>query len=643
MSAIWGMIDINKNKLIDNVDVIMKDCYKDKKIDTIKEIKDSGLYIACGLQYITPESRVEVNPFFDKDNNNYFVGDVYLFNRDELIKKENLKTENTVFTDSEIIYKIYLKYGREGFKKISGIYTFIIYNTISNEIIIVADKTSSRMLYYRFIDGVLCFSTLNRAIRDVYKKENNINMRWITDFIAIDGLVNISETVETPYKDINKISAGKYIVINKDGISEIEYFNPLKEIKKTIKNTEEYYKETFLRTFKNSIRDSVRTDGNVAILLSSGLDSTAVACFAADELEKKKKNLYSYTSIPLKGYKVDAKESVIVDESNLVLETAKLKTNIIPEFIEYEDTNIWAETERLMEEFEFPYKSLQNIVWIEESLNKAAANGCKVMLNGQYGNTTISFGDMDIYLFTLLRRGRFVKLLKELKGFNKTYKIQRKAVVIDLLKGLIPSKKNLLLNTYINDSYLEKYVVKKRFLKAGVNIAGSNYIDYNKYRNYIYYKNALSQIGEFETKSSLRTGVMIIDPTKTDDLIELCLKMPMENFASNGHDRRLVREYMKENLPDKIINNHKPGLQSADLSKRIEKYQYIIKKELLEIVNTDLAKELLDYEKIIKDIENLELIMENEENGKIYSILFSILSIKFLKKNSNSFDRKLVK
>ena len=94
----------------------------------------------------------------------------------------------------------------------------------------------------------------------------------------------------------------------------------------------------------------------------------------------------------------------------------------------------------------------------------------------------------------------------------------------------------------------------------------------------MYDRNALRQIGEYEVKLSLATGVIPRDPTRDPRLIELVLALPVEQFVQNGRDRRLVREYMDDRIPAEVLAEFHKGRQAVGSGELLEEQWEEIRK-----------------------------------------------------------------
>ena len=94
-------------------------------------------------------------------------------------------------------------------------------------------------------------------------------------------------------------------------------------------------------------------------------------------------------------------------------------------------------------------------------------------------------------------------------------------------------------------------------------------------------------------------------------MIEFCLGLPLECFTNNGIERRLVRDYLKDLLPEPITDMRKPfGMQTADFYYRVNRDFDKIKEEVFRNLDEPLLREYLDPEKINPLIAELKATAE---------------------------------
>ncbi len=593
MSAIWGAIDLQGNPIKEEQKKLLRKAFDKCVIDRYEEMDCENVYMGCGIQYFTPEAKSEVLP--KNQGSVFFTADVVLDNRRELCEKLNISSD-TGMPDGELLYEVYKKYGKSCLNDLLGAYTFVWYDKQRNEIELVLDAVGNRCLYYRLIGSILYFSSLIEPLAQM-SQETGTNDRWLVDFLAMDHLFMINETEETPIKDIYRIAPAQYIKIDKTRKKKETYWKPFENYQEYHWKSDEEYKNRFCELWDTAVKDVMRTDTETAILLSGGLDSTAVAAIAAPYLKQQGKKLYSFTSVPMKGYQQSADDYYIEDETQDVKKTAQFFGNIETDFVDLGNKTPWEMMKREFQILEIPFKSVQNSLWIVESMRRAYQKGARLILSGSYGNTTISYTDLYVYMNTLFTKKRYRKLKQEVEQFSKTMGFQQRYALEEIYHtGKQKYEKNTYPygNSYVNRTVAEELGTVDRLIALDQDIfESSRNFDLYRYKMVNFW--AFRQIGEIVTKHSLTSGVLLRDPTIDKRVIEFCIHLPMEQFCKEGIDRRLVKEYLKDIIPSHVIRFQKQGKQSADLCYRFEQNNWDqIRQEWIQIYEKYEESHLVD-------------------------------------------------
>ena len=608
MSAIFGIIskkDISKQSIL-----AMKQPFLEYTIDRMDERVSQNIYMGCGIQYISDISEKEVLPIYSEKTGIYLTADCVIDNRDQLLDQLQIKNRKT--TDGEIFYQAYLKWGETFVTHFLGIFSYAIYDGSRRTLILGTDYTSSRCLHYYTDKENVYFSTLMKPICNVVNP--SFNERWIADWLSIDMPIVTMKSGETLYTGIKKVRPGSYLLINQDGIQEKKYWEPYKNRKNLILKSEDEYKEKFKALMQDIISDSIDTNGQVGICLSSGLDSTTVACNAAILLSKKGKKLYSYTGVPVKEFKYESKY-YIANESEGVMEVCKRYPNIVPTFCDFDGQNCVEEAKRIAKILEFPNKSYGNDVMMDGLYMQAANNGCKILLSGNAGNSTISYGNIYSYVKSQMKHARVVGGIKELCSFCKKYHFSRKRLLKYYLRAEMkfgPTPKEVAdeirTYTFINKDLLMKQHPEKRILKSGYCILNTKIstVEDNK-KNAMLDEQAFLQMGEFETKYGLMYGLVARDPTRDKRMIEFCMSLPEKCFANKEGERRLVRCYMKGIVPDAILDDiNRRGRQTIDWYYRIQNRWEQVSLLLKQAYKNETLKKYIDMEKLNQSLSEFD-------------------------------------
>lgn len=637
MSAIWGVITQSNDINIKQKEDKMRNAYSHCVIDRMEYHTEEQTAFGCGIQYFTTEAQEEELPIIDSENEIYFTADVLLDNREELLGRLGFVSDDRSIPDGRILFEMFHKYKEECLNEILGAYSFVYYDKKKKEIYLVADSTGTRCLHYFIHEKEIYFSTLIEPIV-VATGGKAINERWITDFLALDNMALAISYEETPYQDIYRVPAAHYIKITSDKIKKVCYWNPrTKNIKY---KSDEEYKARFKETFRECVKRLLRNK-DVTMLLSGGLDSTSVACFAAKEITDAGKTLTSFTSIPEKDFQSKQSDYYVADESEAVLKTqdflAQKGYKLECRFVDLAGRNSWDDRIDELKAMEIPYKSMQNLIWIKETMKQSYNMGARIMLIAGYGNITISNSFPNVYQYELVRKFRWIEYLKDSKACAQKYKIgRRKAIKItckifcnSIGVGKKNKKKDTIGNSLVNKELLKKYFFEERNNEEQKKSEQAQYIG-KKAKELIKNDKVLYQIGETQTKHSLVTGVILRDPTINKRLIELCMSYPLGCYSKKGVTRRLVREYLAEELPEHVINSMKVGLQSADTVQRLHKRGNRVFDEIEEIFKRVEAKYYIDVDKALSELDRIKELDSLDNNFELLRLEYTAMVIEYV-------------
>lgn len=624
MPGIFGVVNFNNNLTEIACDIVEK-TYSKYLIDEFNYLKKENVYMAYAKQNFLNKTQKKNLPCIE--NSYTFIADAIVYNREKLIDKFNIDCSECDFSDSDLIIDTYKKAKYDTASLINGDFAFVIYDHEKKEAYICRDHVGKQALYYYFKDGILIFSSLMDTIVE-YLSSIDIdvtkNEEWMANFLALNSLVNQHDIKSTIYNEIFLVKPATYMVFSEDKCTENLYWD-LKNVKKLKFKSDKEYVDNFLEIFKESVVKRLNVNRKVAIKISGGLDSTSVAALAAIELKKTKKELLAYNFSYDKKYKFDDMPNYLVaDEMEYVNELAKSHSNIIVESTSCEDKSSLDDIDNFINCLEQPYKIIENLYWGNDLAIKARDAGCDVLLSGQYGNITISFGDFNSLARTLFRENIFT-FFKELNSYSKKYGASRKFVVKNFLKSIAKKNSCSFENSIINKSLIKKYKLEEVYQRKRLNMQGG----FMASKKHIEEKRGffvdLSYLGVVESKMALMTGIADRDPTRDKDLIEFCVSIPNNQYIRNGEDRYLIRRAMKGFLSDYIRTNYKKkGVQSVDWANRVYDKKENLQFEVSNLLDNKNIEQYINME-MVKNLI-LECLQEEKyDKGKLKLIFNAII------------------
>lgn len=611
MSAIFGKVNfLDKNIQSQRTYEHMKKGLENYKIDNYQCICGESVLFACAHQYITKESKYDILPYYHCQDNIYFTADCMIDNRNQLLSELNLPNNSP---DGQLIFYAYLKWGEQDVcNHLIGAYSFAIYHHETKRFLLYTDHTSTRCVYYSIQGDSLAFSTTITPILYGFPTISfPLNEKWITACECNSSPHMLLNPNLSPYEGIFHLPNGHYLWAehNKNGL--IQYWNPLQTVQPLQNLTRNQYKELVLNTLQDCIVPLLREESKIGMLLSSGIDSGAVACLIAQHLKEKEGTLLSYTSVPLPAYSTSNSAPMpnCIDESVGVNLICKTYPNIIPQFITSEHITPISEAKRITDYLELPSKANRNLYWLDNIYKIAKNDGCRIVIDGQNGNSTISYGNYLSYPYQKWKSKEYLTALKTIKHYKNIRKISYYKIIRIISMSLIHKKYpdiSILKTSLLHSSLHKKYNIKHT-LADYIKFQGGSYMDSREEMLHNMFNPLFFQhTGIHATKMGLANGIIVRDSFRNKNLIELCMSLPVECFFKNGFGRVVAREFLWDIVPHEILQNKFGiGMQSADFCYRIGIQWNEVKDEFLSTLNHPLLFQYIDHYKQQKLIKNL--------------------------------------
>jgi asparagine synthase (glutamine-hydrolysing) len=645
MSAICGVFNIDGKAVSPDMASAMANKLSTYNMNTSEIWNKEQIFMGCRLKYITPESIEEKLPFYDYNSGLAITADAIIDNRSELFNMlEITPSDSSIISDSQLILLSYKRWGEECTKYLVGDFAFVIWNDRKKELFCARDHVGKRTFYYYYSKSVFAFCTTVNPLFDIDKNRKEVNDAWVADFLSLPGVAHEFECNQTVYKGIMQLLPAHILRVSHREFKMQQYWFPLDMPKLNLKSDSDY-EEAFREVFSEAIRCRLRAIGPIGVMLSGGLDSGSVACVAAKQLAEQGKSLKAFSSIPFSGYKNWLPKTFVADEKAYIETIIEKYKNIDLTYCSCENKSSFTDIERFIEMLEQPYKIVENLFWYDEVAETAAKQGCSVLLDGQFGNLTISYGNFWTHTNYLFRRGKLKTLLGEVKGYSILHDLNAYKVIKDVAHRLLPyslqkliagiSDKKYDFTEYlpVNPELFNRYDVKRRFKEEGWGIYPAKTYNLETARSRILKPQSFSHIGALETKVSLAHGIAKRDPTRDKRVIEFCLRLPGEQFVRGGKERQLVRNSMEGILPDSIrLNYNVRGQQSADWVQRIAPVRDKIHKELEEMLEKDILKSYLDIDKLKKILNEVDNSFGEDKWMEIRMLLISLIFGCFLNK-----------
>ncbi len=522
-----------------------------------------------------------------------FVGEIRLDNRKFIAGK--LGFEINHFTDAELVFALYRKYGDKTPSMLQGDWWFCVYDHRDNSIFLVQDPSSYHAIYYYCDEHYLLFSSSINVLLGDNRVKSSILLDKVLDRALIIGGVAEDSTF---YQNIKALNPAHWMKITPRTFERQRYWFPEQMVIDHSITVEQAACELF-QLFEQAV--SYRTNnGPVASMLSGGLDSGSVVSVAAPILAARQQTLHTFSHVPRYDVSDIPLGGRTGNEQPFMEAIVAEHSNISPHYVNSAAISPLQGIRMLTQILSQPIHGAINAYWLVELPQLAASKGFSTLLTGEMGNATISFSGA---LQALSLRQNFNKF--GVKGVAK--KLLRpsyhKFKAWNVRKQL-QSWKNY---SYVSDEVFSACKLEQRILASGRSIDFSSHVTSHREMMLKILKPGSNPRYQGGSNLSNYFGIHFSDPTSDIRVIEYLLKLPHDCFIGpNGELKYLIKKMMDKNMPHTVLHQHSKGLQSADLVKRIQQDLPEIKTLVQDFSSDLLGVTLFDKRRLLRDIEELK-------------------------------------
>lgn len=545
-----------------------------------------------------------------------FNGEIYNYKD---IRKE-LEAKNYQFrtsSDTEVICAAYLEYGADCLKRFNGMFAFVIYDTLKNELFGARDRFGKKPFYYAHEHGTFEFASQPSQIsidRDLSVDEDAISQYLIWGYVP---------EPQSIWQNVRQLPAAHYFTYNlkSDKLKLTEYWTLDYGWKNKFSGTYEEAKEALALIIADAVKIRMNADVPLGVFLSGGIDSSLVAALATKEIDHVKTFSIKFNE---KGF----------DESAYANQVAKhLGTDHHTIECNYDDGI------QLIENFNRYY---------DEPFADSSAIPTMLLSKSTRAHVTVALsGDAGDEAFLGYHR---YKWIKQVSGLFYAPHSVRKAFA-----GLInqsPSYRHKLIAMGISMEDVEKLYVKMFGNMENSWVKQPDLAKYNPLMHILTNpsKPLLERVSDFDIKTYLNGDINTkVDrasmafslesrsPLMDYRVIEFSRTLPTHFKYSSGNQKRILKDLLFERVPAHMFDRPKAGFTmpfqnwfrnelkdyvmdnlSADNLKNIPGIHV---KRTQEIINEHMTGKWNRYPQIWKLLVLSQWLIKNKTNAKKISLV----------------------
>ena len=202
-----------------------------------------------------------------------FNGEIYNYR----ILREDLEKAGHRFSthsDSEVLLHGFEEYGTDLLCKLRGMFAFVIWDKESKTLFGARDYFGIKPFYYAKMQNTLLFGSEIKSFVEHPHFKKELNERALENYLSFQ----YSPGSETFFKNVWKLPPAHYFFY-KDGEMDIHrYWSPVFDAEED--KTLDYWVDEIEKVFDDSVEAHKIADVEVGSFLSSGVDSSYVACSA---------------------------------------------------------------------------------------------------------------------------------------------------------------------------------------------------------------------------------------------------------------------------------------------------------------------------------------------------------------------------
>ena len=482
--------------------------------------------------------------------------------------------------------------GPAALDEIDGEFAFAAWDAGHSTLHLVRDHCGTRPILYAHRPGRwFAFASLPSALRAGGFSDGRRNM----DALARWTVREFTQSHETHLTGIYRVLQGERLEVTSAGIARHRYWDPSTEPLRSVPYGDVV--KGLNERLDRAVRRRLPREGPVFTHLSGGLDSTAIAAFAARAVADQGRRVTGYSFVPQQIDDLDR----IVDERPAVHATAELHGNI--DLAEIAAPSIDMLPDAAVDP-DLPCLTNPEIEY-ERVLAHASAAGAGHVLSGFGGDQAASNNGRGAFveLFLRLRWRSLASLLRHPIDGRPAWRM----LAFEIAANVIPEAA-LRLRRRIRDrdrglaQSLSQFLAPRfaRPPERGTRVPRNTHA----WRKRLLFNGHLDTIVEELTWRAARHGLGYAYPLLDRELVEYALRIPAEMLVHAGQRRRVFRDAMEGVVPDTARLRDEKLLSDPALIVRLARDRDRLLAQL-DTLRSGPAADLFDLDRIAQDIHSL--------------------------------------
>lgn len=217
-------------------------------------------------------------PIYNEDKTLVLTFNGEIYNYKEL-RKELIDLGHKFYTDadSEVLIHGYEEWKEDMLLRLRGMFGFAIYNTEDKSLFIARDFFGIKPMHYTVIGKDLVYGSEIKSILEHPKFEKKFNYKALDTYLSFQYAV----PPETFFEGVYCLLPGHYMTFKNGEVETVRYWEA--KFRPDENMTEEEAVDKIEKVFEDSVNAHKIADVEVGCFLSSGVDSSYVSTYFADQ------------------------------------------------------------------------------------------------------------------------------------------------------------------------------------------------------------------------------------------------------------------------------------------------------------------------------------------------------------------------
>jgi len=433
-------------------------------------------------------------------------------------------------SDTEVILASYAEWGKDCVQRFNGMWAFAIYDVARRGVFWSRDRLGVKPFFYSRSDKAVVFASETPALHCLLGKSPVVNGTQLAKYIVF-GTVDDGE--ETIYENVRELSPGHCAWFDlATGTLDLWRFWALPQ-EPDLNLGDEETLDRFAELLEDSVKLRLRSDVPLAITLSGGTDSSAVALAAS---RAGARGIVTITSSFPDHPEID--ETVYARE---VAKTCKLDSVLV----QPEIGRLVEEEPRLTRHQAAPYRSLSLYVhWA--LIDKIKSLKTPVVLSGQGGDELFLGYERYYVAFCLSRFPNLLGMASAALQASRHSKIGLGAMTAYL--------------AYFGNPRLQQYRLMRRaraafhptLLAATPDLSWKAECSLRKLQSQEISGPQLRSLLRYDDRTTAAHGMETRLPFLDYRLVEFAYRLPWSHKIRHGWTKYLIRRYLDRHLPSSV-------------------------------------------------------------------------------------------